>query len=656
MPTELKAERISVRAEERAVTEPRANTTSLGKALAAPLPEAVMRLTDPAAKASCNSTFDATVPFTSALKLAMSDMIGADKASAIRNRYRLLEKPADLGVKGSRSTVTRVVHTSSDRHMASGVDPVTKKMSPLEDSPPENDIQEVRVGFHHQRMALRESTLGEHARNERLEITRRLERQVLGDPTAKLTAFDWEVLKAEKSCQAIWADMGDRIDFMKMMTRDDAIPFPDGMSDDYNGPKNTPANAVAQLQIAAKGHPTFFPLVAATILSGNDYAAIVGNHDEALMHPYVWQGFKDLVALAAQKLGANDAQIASAMTRLHRDTFKVYGDALHDHGHRYIDQYNMLDDPLGPLVNPQGPHEEMPSSFGFYGVRGGKFGFPGFRGGYTTAMSKFPVIEHLSGKERTRWMLHPKNWPDVIRIARGFIFAFRKGGYKVSRAADIARDLANIRKVVDTTDIVARFNADLPAGVMPVDAGYVEGFMRTMYFAGPTPFLSNFKEGTGIISRLATYVKLRLTGKLDERTVDQILVDSTAAVQKYALDNGGPIINRRVAGHTHDPKQEVHLTDSGAAIDYFNDGSGLYQHTDRSSSFTFAHTDHGVVVTEMGTTEAKPWSSTRLDRIVDENATMIPGNLVEIDRQSPAKIAGQAQRVINRFMTHSVRP
>lgn len=656
MGTELRAERAIARTEERLA--PLEHDARRGATPARQPETPAARLADPvAAMTAQHSIYIAhTAPFTHQLKLAMSDMVGPEKAASIRNRYRLLEKPNDLGAVASQSSVTHLVHTSSDRHLASGVDPATKRMNPLEDSPPDNDMEEVRVAFHHQRMALRNSDLSTNQRDQRMEITRRLERQVLGDPTAKLTPRDWDSLKNEKSCKAIWADMGDRIDFMKIMMRDDAIPFPDGMSEHYNGPKHTPANAVAQLQIAAKGHPTFFPLVAATILSGNAYDMLVGNHDELMLHPYVWQGFKDLVEKAARDLGASDTQIGIAMKRLHCDLFKVYADALHDHGHRFIDAFNMPDDPLGLLVNPSGPHEEVPMSMGFYGVRGGKFGFPGFRGGYTTAMSKFPVIEHLSGKEWTKWLLHPKNWPDVIRIARGFLFAFKQGGYEVSRAADIARDLANLRKLVDTSDFVARFNEDLPAGTPPVDANHVEGFLRTMYFSGPTPFLSNFKKGTGIFSRLARLIKLRLSGKLDTRSVDQILVESTAALQKYSLERGGPVINRRVAGHTHDPRQEVHLTQSGAAIDYYNDGSGLYQHTSNPSSFVFDKHDHGTVVTEAGVTHGKPWSSTHLNRIVDDRGTMSPGNLIELDRQSPKKVAGQAKRVIARYFASPERP
>ncbi len=585
-----------------------------------------------------------TLPLTTGLQNAMADAVGADKAESIRNRMRPAEKPGDLGSANATSATTSKVLALSDRHLNAGINPETKQISPLEDSPPENDQQEVHAAFHHMHAALRDSKMSEPEREQRLELYRRLERQVLGEPTTGLTIEEISTLMKDKSCIAILADLGDRIDLMKIMVRDAKIDFPDGMSDVYNGPKNTAANAVAQLQIAAKGHPAYFRLIAAVLLSGNRYDMTVGNHDDFLLHPYVWEGFKELVRQAGRDLGATEEQIKEAVDqRLNQHIIKVYGDALHDHGHRFVDQYNMLTDPLGHYVNPPGPHEEMPASFGFYGVRGAKG-----KGGYTSAMSKYPVIDHMSGKAWVRWALSPSNWGDVIRIARGFIFAFQQGGYKISQIEEMRRDLINIRKVVDTTNIVAQFNKDLPAGSEPVDADYVEGFLRTLYFAGPKPFLANFKAGTGLFSRLATYAKLRITGQIDMRSTDEILVDSTAAVNKYSLEQGGPAINQRVAGHTHHPRQGVYVTETGQTITYLNDGSGLYQHSDDPSNLVFDENDHGAVTTDIGTTKAKPWVDTNLHRTVDSRGSASPGNLFEADKKTDAQHAADAKKILGK--------
>lgn len=420
---------------------------------------------------------------------------------------------------------------------------------------------------------------------------------------------------------------GDFVDFLQTTVERPAFPYPDGMTPDGRAPKNTPANAIMQLNMIRAGHAEIFRALAVHIRLGHKLDIIPGNHDRHFWNKHVWEGrievegktFPGFLGLLERELvaaGADKAEVSACLARVQRKPFSVYADKWVEHGDMG-DRANRVQRPLGELFDPSPLHQEMSMAVGDYGVRGS----------FNAIEVLDPTLDaiQMTGNVVKMSFKHPLM---AVKLLLGFLRGFTQEGHTVSRQADQAQREADVKRLVDEHPlIVEQLNALRPPeerlSSEQVKAGLVE-----LERVASTPVFSNFKKGTGLFTRLFHMAKETLRGRFDHREKDTVYLDQIAARHRAFG------INASVHGHTHTARDDLFLCEDEKLLRYVNTHTWMSKVGDWGRpSVTWGGEGRGVGVIEIGVdAQGRSWSELALRKVIDEQGHVVEGDLLE-DRE-----------------------
>lgn len=420
---------------------------------------------------------------------------------------------------------------------------------------------------------------------------------------------------------------GDFLDLLRTSSARPGVHYPDG-HDEHGAPRNTPANALVTLNTIHTGHPEVFRRLAAHLRLGHKLDIIPGDHDRALANDRVWEGqyilpngklltgFTGIIRQHLRALGASPAETLAALRNLRRLPFSVAGDVYIDHGDM-ADAYGRVQRPLKEFIEPSDWHQPMELAFADLGVRSG----------VQMPLDQCAALAAIAGAPQA--VLRGLHRPlDTIELYRSFLAALEHGGHAVSPAADADQRMADIEALVAKYPaLVDELNRNRPPTDRLSPAQVAAGLKR-IEAESATPLLSNFKKGTGWLSRLGELALGRLRGTINGRSAQEVNAARGRAAQLAFRTNG-------IAGSDEGrPRSDLLLTEDGQELrriapHCWGRGGG-----------------RGVAVVESGTTsDGKPWTEFALGQVVDGDGTLAEGSVVAEVDPDPENTAREVARI-----------
>lgn len=573
------------------------------------------------------------LPLSNTVNRTLARLHGSQEAAQERiKRNQLPSKPKD----GS-GTVQQRVLILNDLHIGAGRDPVTAKIDPGDDFTAvqtrqllaylSREWQAAKTGnpdsTHPTKSRLGEALAGINwADGQPIDFSK------LGELTSRPSAY-----------QLTLCINGDFVDFLQAVVERPGTPFPDGYAD-YGGPKNTPANAIAQLNMIRDGHPEVFRALAVHLRLGHKIDLIPGNHDRHLYNDHVWSGevevggkklggFTRIIAEELEKTGASDAEIKDCLARLERKPFAVYGDKWVDHGDM-SDRHNRVQRPYGEVFDPTPLHKEMSLALGDYGVRKGFNQFEALNPNLDAIDDKGLFVRST--------LRHPLK---MAALARGFLSGLQREGYEVSRAADKATRVADMQRLVDKFPfIMESLNAFRPDGEKLTKEQIAKG-LGEIEKVSATPLFSNFPKRAKLFERVLKFGLDRFGGSYDMRSKDQITLERGLTAKEHFG------VSAVVEGHTHEAREDAYLTDKEEIFRRVN------THTWTSkvgawgrSGLTWGEEGRGVGVIELGVDkEGKDFASLKLHKVIGEEGWLVASDIYDVVEKKPKKLEKAAEEI-----------
>ncbi|MBC7792485.1 MAG: hypothetical protein H7Z43_02155 [Clostridia bacterium] len=568
------------------------------------------------------------LPLTYSVQDELAKCHGSHReALAARHRARVPSSPVD---KSGR--VLERVLTISDTHPSSGINPETGRFDALDDFPPEQQRQ-----------------LSSWLAREWLTATKNQESSWVHDDVFGFSKRNAdrnppiETMRALRNADKVHTLrlllLGDILDFLQVPRPTPGFTFPDGLAPHGRAPKNTPANALVQLNIMHAGHRDYFKTMAIHLFLGHDVDYVPGNHDRPMLHPLVWggelestgrtlYGFTRLIALELRALGANEDEVRDALSRLRMLPMVFIDDTVFEHGDQN-DSYNKTRRPLKELVEPTPIHDEMDMAIGDYGVRDG----------FNDLERARPSLDGVSSP--LRFLSKAAAVPTyTARMVGSFILGVGREGYNVSPLADQKvreNDIAAMVKL--TPQMLEAANEIRPASERLSEAQLIEG-LQQIDRVSARPFFSNFRRGTSFLRRLATIALRGLVGDVDIRNNTTARRDRIDAYHRLGFNN-------YVDGHTHVAKNDAYLTENEQFVRHIN----THTWTDKNGDWNedgnrWGDDSRGVGVMERGVdANGDRWSELSLMRVIDEDGALVQGELIEQYETQEQEVRKRAREI-----------
>lgn len=560
------------------------------------------------------------LPMNRAVEQHLADLHrSAERAATFRARSLMRSRPVD----GSGVLKHRVI-VVNDLHIGAGRDPETGRFYAGDDFTNVQTRQFVAYLLNEWRAAAHGDPTMIHPTRSRVE-------KVLDQLTWKDgSKIDVQAVTSSQSLERrdkyklTLCINGDFVDFLQTAATRSHFPYPDGFSPSDSSPRNTPANAIVQLNIIRSGHPEVFRALAVHLRMGHELEIIPGNHDRHFWNDHVWQGevavqgkrfggFTRILAEELRALGAGEAEVKECLARTVRRPFGVYGDKWIDHGDMG-DRNNRVQRPYKEIFDTTPLHEEMSMAVGDYGVRGG----------FNAIEVLDPTLDAIQNTAKIvkQSMRHPAA---TAKLLLAFVKGLTKEGYEESQAADEAQRVADMKALVDKFPyITEQLNALRPEDDKLSRADVVDG-LAAIEKASATPLFSNFEKGTGLFKRLARLVAHAVTGKLDSRSNDEVNRDRLVRMNERLG------INDVVHGHTHAAQDQHYISERERLVREVNTHTWMTQKGDWGRpTVTWGEDGRGVGVIELGVDDSgKPWSKLSLMKVIDEVGSLVEGDIIE---------------------------
>jgi UDP-2,3-diacylglucosamine pyrophosphatase LpxH len=590
-----------------------------------PLTAATVRPTDSVSKARSLYRGRELLPLTYSAQDELARAHGSHEAALeMRNRTRMQRAPTD----GSGNRTERLL-IISDLHPSSGIDPETGRFDALDDFGPtqQRQLSSWMTREWVTSTAPREdSWIRDHV-FERLSNVHQVE----------LAEGNIDVLRklrdAKRNYDLPMVLLGDIVDLLQVPRIRPGFRFPDGLASHRRAPRNTPANCLVQLNIIYAGHQELFRTFAMHLFLGNRIDFVPGNHDRALYHPLLWSGqltidgkplygFKGLIDLELQKIGATADERRDALERLQLLPFVIHDDTLLEHGDQN-DLFNKVRRPYKEFIDPTPIHEEMELAVADHGVRDG----------FNDIERARPTLDSIENNFAF-WAKAFSVPRHALRLMLKFFQGATREGYDVSPADDQrmrANDIATL--VSKNPRLLEMANQMRPEG----DRLSRDEFVRDLQAidrVSARPFFSNFKRGTNFLTRCLTVAARGLLGDVDVRRQGPARLDRIEAWHRVLG------INNVVDGHTHIAKNEYFLTRQEKLIHHVNTHTWMNKSGDWNEDGNhWGDASRGVGLLEHGVTATGiPWSELSLMRVVDEDGALVPGELMETFEPSESAV------------------
>ncbi len=552
------------------------------------------------------------------------------KALAQRHRVRMQSSPAE-----GTGTVLRRQLSVSDLHPSAGTNPETGRFDSLDDFPPYQQRQMNTWLSREWVSAVASSAL---ARVPTADKTNAL-------LTAPYSRFNLDGLRAlrdaPKAIQVPLVLLGDVIDLLQTNRVSPGFTFPDGMVDHGRAPKNTPANAMVQLNIVHAGHRDYFRAFAMHLFLGHSIDFVPGNHDRALSNAHVWSGeievegrkiygFTKLLELELREIGATEAEIADSLSRLKLFPFILDADKLFEHGDTN-DQYNKVRRPYKELIEPTPLHEEMELAYGDHGVRDG----------FNDIERARPTLDAID--RGPLFFLKALGVPKaLLQLAVSFLSGATRDGYDVSPTEDHSLREQDIEHLIRAyPHVLTRANERIPESRGPMTEAKLVYGLQQMERVSARPFFSNFKRGAGFVKRLLSVLTRGFLGDVDLRGGEKARLDRIEAAHRFLG------VNDYIDGHTHVAQNEYYLTQNEQAVRHLNGHTWTSKKGNWQPDGNYwGEQSRGVIAMMSGVTAAGiPFADLDLFRVVDESAVMVMGELVETYERDESAVRKAARAI-----------
>lgn len=543
----------------------------------------------------------------------------------------------------STGRVFERILTVSDLHPSNGIDPETGRFDALDDFSPEQQRQ-----------------LSAWLAREWVNATPTQEPSWVRDHVVGLLSHNptnskpldtlRQLRDADKSYSLRLLLLGDILDFLQVPRPTPGFDFPDGMVAHGRAPKNTPANALVQLNIMHAGHRDYFKTIALHLFLGHSVDFVPGNHDRAMLHPLLWDGelkvgertmygFKHLLGVELRALGAAEHEISEALTRLRLKPMLFKDDTVFEHGD-VNDAFNKVRRPWKDLVDPTPIHEEMDMALGDYGVRDG----------FNELERARPSLDGIDSPLRffSKAMAVPKY---AMRMVGSFLLGVGREGYRTSPSADqVVREHDIAAMVKMHPELLEDANEIRPAGEKLTEEQLITG-LQQIERVSARPFFSNFKRGTGFLRRLFTISLRGAIGDVDPRNRQTARRDRIEAYHRFLG------FNNYVDGHTHVAKNDSYLTDDEQVVRHIN----THTWTDKDGAWNedgnrWGETSRGVGIMERGVdADGRRFSDLQLMRVIDEDGALVQGELIEQFETRPLNVRKRAREIFDANAMQSSR-
>jgi len=542
------------------------------------------------------------ISLTNTVALELEGLHGSqDKALAFRHRSWMAARPAD-----GRGSVKERVLVLSDLHIGIGLNPESELYFPEEDFFTGDQSRQLLTFLSREWRAAKSGDAG-------------------GTSCKLILPNGYEPTVQEEYGLTLCLN-GDIFDFSRSWRSRPGMPFPDGI---YKNawPKETPANNLAKLNMMYEGHPEVFRALARHLSLGHKLDYIPGNHDRCMYNPLIWSGelalqngkkylgFTKILERELSALGLGEAEVARALRRATLRPMAFYADKMVDHGDS-ADAYNRPRRPYLEAVDPTPAHDEIPTVFGDLGIRKG----------FQQLEVADPTLSAIDNGALFFWrvMKHPVK---TGRLLAAMLGASTLDGFDPgtgSPAADSAQRLKDIASLVERfPEIGEQLNAMRPDAEKLSEEQVISGLQEIERHSA-TPFYSNFERG---VSLLSCFLFRHSSSSLKRSRGRQVAVET----DRLAAANKAFGINDLLGGHTHHAGVDTVLTPDEKALRYIN----THTWTDKVGSWgrpsiTWGPKDRGVGVIEIGVDEyGRPWSSAHLERVIDAQGDLVPGDLLE---------------------------
>ncbi|MCB9554593.1 MAG: hypothetical protein H6707_00735 [Deltaproteobacteria bacterium] len=358
----------------------------------------------------------------------------------------------------------------SDLHMATGRDPLTRRISPYEEF--KHDQQEADF--------------------------------------VSLLSAQWQQSKSDRKVRSVVVN-GDLFELMQTdrTVRGETFSGPR----DRFGPSNTPEVAEAKLRAIAAGHPRFFAAIAEHIARGHRFVIVAGNHDRQIIHPHVLSSFRrmltnsveaHLVNAAKTDAKINDAaqrQLSARAKELVDEHFELapwfwmHGDFVARHGNE-ADHSNAFSTPFAEFYHPQAKNVPMEAAFGDYVVRA-FVNRPEF---------KQPWIDNGARPMQQLWAVLKSIKGNPVTLLRGLGYLLTREGVTADAATRDADLRADISRYVKEFDLAKKFNV-LRETRNKLSEAQVVDMLVAYEKQGALAIYSRFKADTGVFTRLGRLLR-----------------------------------------------------------------------------------------------------------------------------------------------------
>ncbi|MBK8014597.1 MAG: hypothetical protein IPK13_25010 [Deltaproteobacteria bacterium] len=570
------------------------------------------------------------LPLTANSLRIAGDAAGSE-AAALDHLFRQHE-PRPSADASAAHPIRRIV-SINDVHVSAGRNPTTHRIDPLDQFLPEQEQQFLRF-------MMREwlKAAGATASEEAIHRFGDLPWQELPKIESIRSLLRH---RPEASHQLTLNLNGDILDFLQTTADSAGVRYPDGVLPGLRAPRNTPANAIVQLNVMRRGHPEFFLALALHLGLGHNIDFIPGNHDRALFNPLVWSGqlriegkelhgFAGIVQDDILRLGFSQADTQKALVRLRRLPLTMYGDAYFDHGD-HSDADNRPRRPWKELYQPSAMHQEMQGALGDHGVQLGAQDLIAYRPTFAERWNQ-PAglldVAHAPGL--------------AARMAFGYLKATLRDGYQDSEADDLDRRIEDARALPGLIpDMVEGINAFRNSDKQLTVEAIAEA-LASIEAASATPFFSKVPVNAGIGRRTLGIMTRSLLGRSPshEEKWGQRVSEIHARLGANAI----------FQGHTHAAEDRTFVNEEGDAIRTLN----AHTWTNQQGSFsqaavrTWSGSSRGVGVVEVGrTAEGNFWTHHELMRVCDLTGRLNAGFFDEIDQRPSEK--RRARRFLERI-------
>ncbi|MCB9654649.1 MAG: hypothetical protein H6729_11025 [Deltaproteobacteria bacterium] len=356
-----------------------------------------------------------------------------------------------------RAQPTRRIVSLSDVHVSAGRHPVTGRIDPLDQFLPDQEQQFLRF--------LMREWLGAAGVVDASEARILRFGDIPWHEPPSIDAIRASLKARPEANHALTLNLnGDILDFLQTTVDSAGVRYPDGLLPGLRAPRNTPANAIVQLNVMRRGHPEFFTALAIHLCLGHNIDFIPGNHDRALFNPLVWSGqlevqgktfhgLEGILKEEMRRLGASESGAREALGHLRRLPFAMYGDVYLDHGDHY-DADNRTRAPLEELYKPTPMNQEMQAALGDHGVRLGPHDLIADQPSFAERWNRLEGLLDVFRAPRL-----------ASRMVWGYLLATLRDGYETSPEDDLARRIEDARRLPraapNIVDMVNAFGAPI---------------------------------------------------------------------------------------------------------------------------------------------------------------------------------------------------